>query len=90
MGYKADVVQKGKFEYSPLGQFFNKRLKTEEKQVGLLKRFKNIEDKTDRQLIENKDNQLGIKSVGYIVKEELSQEAKNIIEKKIKSSRKTY
>ena len=30
---------------------------------------------------ENKDNQLGVKSTGYTVKEELSQEAKNILEK---------
>ena len=30
---------------------------------------------------ENKDNQLGGKSIGYKVKEELSQEAKNILKK---------
>ena len=44
LGYKPDVVQKAKFEYSPLGQAFNKGLKTDEKQVGLSKRLKNIED----------------------------------------------
>ena len=33
---------------------------------GLLKRLKNIEDKTDRQLNENKDSQLGVKSIGVI------------------------
>ena len=76
LGYKPDVVQKAKFEYSPLGQVFNKGLEKDEKQVGLLKRFKNIEDKTDKQLNENKDSQLGIKSTGYTTKEELSQEAK--------------
>ena len=81
MGYKPDVVQKAKFEYSPLGQVFNKGLKTDEKQEGLLKRFKNIEDKTDKQLNKNKDSQLGIKSIGYTIKEELSQEAKNMLEK---------
>ena len=47
LGYKPDVVQKAKLEYSPLGQVFNKGLEKEEKQVGLLKRLKNIEDKTD-------------------------------------------
>ena len=77
LGYKPNVVQKAKFEYSPLGQVFNKELNTSEKQVGLLKRLKNIEGNTDRQLEENKDNQLGVKSVGYTIKEELSQEAKN-------------
>ena len=64
---------------------FNKELKTDEKQEGLLKRLKNIEDKTDNQLKpieDNKDSQLGIKSIGYIVKE-LSQEAKNILKKLI-------
>ena len=64
-----------------MGQVFNKGLDTSEYQVGLLKRLKNIEDKTDRQLEENKDSQLGIKFIGYTVKEELSEEAKNILEK---------
>ena len=81
MGYEPDVVRKAKFKYSPLGQVFNKGLKTDEKQEGLLKRLKHIEDKTDDQLkaIKNKDSQLGIKPIGYIAKEELSQEAKSIL-----------
>ena len=41
-GYKLDVVQKTKFEYSPLVQVFTKGLKTDEKQEGLLKRFKTL------------------------------------------------
>ena len=49
LGYKPDVVQKAKLEYSPLGQVLNKGLKTDEKQVDLLKRLKNIEAKTDKQ-----------------------------------------
>ena len=32
LGYKPDVVQKAKFEYSPLGQIFNKGLDSSEKQ----------------------------------------------------------
>ena len=47
----------------------------------MLKRLKNIEDKTDEQLNEKKDSQLGIKSISYIVKEELSEEARNILRK---------
>ena len=78
--YKPDVVQKAKFEYSPLRQVFKNGFKTDKKQESLLKRLKIIEDKTDNLLKENKDNQLGIKSIGYIVKE-LSQEAKNILKK---------
>ena len=53
--YKPDVVQKAKFTYSPLGQVFNKGLVSSEKQEGVLKRLKNIEDKTDKQLNENKE-----------------------------------
>ena len=79
--YKPDVVQKAKFEYSPLGQVFNKELEKDEKQIGLLKRLKNIEDKTDKQLNENKDSQLGIKFISYTIKEKLSEEAKNMLEK---------
>ena len=41
-----------------MGQVFNKGLDAGEKQVGLLKRLKNIEYKTDRQLEENKEKQL--------------------------------
>ena len=63
LGYRPDPVQKAKFEYSPLGQVFNKGLDSSEKQEVFLKRLKNIEDKTDNQLraIETrKDNQLDL------------------------------
>ena len=63
LGYRPDPVQKAKFEYSPLGQVFNKGLDSNERQEGLLNRLKNIEDKTDNQLraIEGqKDNQLAL------------------------------
>ena len=42
LGYRPDPVQKAKFEYSPLGQVFNKGLDSTEKQKGLRKRLKNI------------------------------------------------
>ena len=45
--YKGSPLKKEKFEYSPLGQVFNKGLKKDEKSEGILKRLKNIEDKTD-------------------------------------------
>ena len=63
-----------------LVKVFNKGLNADDKKEGLLKRLKNIEDKTDKQLEENKDNQSGVKCIGFTVKEELSQEAKNILE----------
>ena len=56
LGYKPDVVQKSEFEYSSLGQVISKGLDSSEKNEGLLKRIKNIEDKTDKQLNENKDS----------------------------------
>ena len=64
LGYRPDSIQKSKFEYSPLGQVFNKRLTIDEESEGLLKIPKNIEDKTDNQLIaieNNIDNQPAIK-----------------------------
>ena len=42
LGYKPDVVQKAKFEYSTLGQVFNKGFDTSDKKEGLLKKLKNI------------------------------------------------
>ena len=76
--YKPDTLQKARFEYSPLGQEFNKGLDSSERQEGLLKRLKNIEEKTDNQLraIEGqKNNQSIIKSIGYSIRDELPKEA---------------
>ena len=47
LGYKADVIQKEKFEYSPLGKAFNKGPDESDKKEGILKRLKNIEDKNE-------------------------------------------
>ena len=83
LGYKSDVIQKAKFEYSPFGKAFNKGLDESDKK-GLLKRLKNIEDTSEEQLkmIENeKDNQLGIKSAVSVLDEELLQEARNVLTK---------
>ena len=52
LGYKPDVVQKAKFEYSPDGKVFNKGLEKDDKKEGLLKKLKNIEDKNKDQLDE--------------------------------------
>ena len=84
LGYKPDVIEKAKFEYSPLGKVFNKGLDESDKKEVLLKRLKNIEGKNEEQLkmIENrKNNQLDIKSVDDIFDEKLSQEAKNVLSK---------
>ena len=55
LGYKPSVLEKAKFEYSPLGRVFNKGLDKEDKKEGLLKRLKNLESKNEEQLREIKD-----------------------------------
>ena len=45
LGYKPDIIQKAKFEYSPLGKVFNKGLDDSDKNEEFLKRLKNIEGK---------------------------------------------
>ena len=91
--YKPDPLQKAKFEYSALGQVFNKVLTTNDKSDGLLKRLKHIEDKTDNQLraIEDQgDRQLDLidninngrrKSIGF-KNERLDKLKKEIKDKK--------
>ena len=77
LGYRPDPIQKAKFEYSYLGQVFSKGLTTDEKSEGLLKRLKNIEDKTDNQLIaieNNIDNQPAIKVEKLVIQKNLSLE----------------
>ena len=50
LGYKPNVVEQVKFDYSPLGKIFNKGLDEEGKKEGLFKRLKNIEDKNEQLL----------------------------------------
>ena len=51
LGYKSDVIQKAKFEYSPLGKVFNKGLDESDKKEGFLKRLKKIEGKNKDQYL---------------------------------------
>ena len=50
LGLKPSTTEKAKFEYSPLGEIFNKELSEEYKKEGLLKKIKNIEGKNEEQL----------------------------------------
>ena len=50
-GYKPDAFEQAKFEYSPLGIVFTDGLNKSDKNEGLLKRLKNIEDKSNNQLL---------------------------------------
>ena len=51
LGYKPDAFEQAKFEYSPLGKVFIDALDKSDRNEGLLKRLKNIEDKSDNQLL---------------------------------------
>ena len=75
-GLKPSTIEQTKFEYSPLGKIFNKRLSEENKKEGLLKRLKNIEVKNEK-LIEVKSKVEGkIKEVTDFVDQPLRFEAK--------------
>ena len=51
LGYKPDAFEQAKFEYSPLGKLFTDGLDKSDINEGLLKRLKNIEDKSNNQLL---------------------------------------
>ena len=55
LGLKLNTIEQTKFQYSPMGKFFNKGLKEDEKEEGLFKRLKNIEGKNEVQLQAIKD-----------------------------------
>ena len=56
LNYESSTAEQAKFDYSPLNKFLNKGLEEEDKKQGILKRLKNIEDKSEEQLkaIKNK------------------------------------
>ena len=49
--YKPDAFEQAKFEYSPLDKVFTDGLDKSDKNEGLLKRLKNIEDRNNNQLL---------------------------------------
>ena len=51
LGYKPDAIEQAMFEYSPLGKVFTDGLDKSDRNEGLLKRLKNIEDKSNNQLL---------------------------------------
>ena len=51
LGYKPDAFEQAKFEYSPLAKVFTDGLDKSDKNEGLLKRLKNVEDKSNNQLL---------------------------------------
>ena len=55
LGYKPDAFEQAKFEYSPLGKVFADGLDKSDRKEGLLKRLKNIGDKSNNQLLALRD-----------------------------------
>ena len=51
LGYKPDAFEQAKFEYSPLGKVFTDGLDKSDKKEGLLKRLKNIDNKSNNELL---------------------------------------
>ena len=51
LGYKPDAFEQAQFEYSPLGKVFTDGLDKSNRKEGLLKRLKNIEDRSNNQLL---------------------------------------
>ena len=87
LGLNPSTVEQTKFEYSPLDKVFSKGLKEDDKEEGLFKRLKNIEDKNEKQLevIKNyvkkqldTDSKL-LKSIGYF--SQLIPEARELFER---------
>ena len=72
--YEPSALEKAKFEYSQLGKVFNKGLDKDDQKEGLLKRLKNIEDKSEKQLKAFK-GKTDTKSQIDLFNEELSLEA---------------
>ena len=55
LNYKPNAFEQAKFEYSPLGKLFIDGLDKSDRKEGLLKRLKNIEDKSNNQLLALRD-----------------------------------
>ena len=55
LGYKPDAFEQAKFEYSPLGKVFTDGLDKSDRKKGLLKRLKNIEDRSNDKLLNIKN-----------------------------------
>ena len=55
LNYKPNAFEQAKFEYSPLGKVFIDGLDKSDRKEGLLKKLKNIEDKSNSQLLALRD-----------------------------------
>ena len=76
LGLKPSTIEKAKFEYSPLGNIFNKGLSEEDKKEGLLEKLKNIEDKNE-ELLKMKNETENIKEITNFVKKTVKPRSKS-------------
>ena len=51
LGYKPDAFEQAKFQYSPLGKVFTDGLDKSDRKERLFKKLKNIEDRSNNQLL---------------------------------------
>ena len=63
LGYKPNLIEQTKFEYSPLGRVLNQVLDKSDKNKGILRRLKDIENKTSNELAIEDTNRLAIKGM---------------------------
>ena len=80
LGLNPSTVEQAKLEYSPVSNIFDKGFKDENKEEGLLKRLKHIEDKNEEQLRAVKNRTENIKEVTDFVNEPLSLEENSLTE----------
>ena len=52
LNFKPDAFEQARFKYSPLGKVFIDGLDKSDRKEGLLKRLKNIEDKSNTQYLD--------------------------------------
>ena len=79
LNLKPGTIEQAKSEYSPLGKILNKGLSKDDNKKGILKRLRNIEDKSEKPLeIKNKAKE-NIKKVIDFVDQPLSFDAKELI-----------
>ena len=79
LNLKPSTIEQANFEYSPLGRVFNKGLSKDDNKEGLLKRLKNIENKSEKPLEVKNNTEENIKEVTDFVDQPLSLEAKELI-----------
>ena len=87
LNLKPSTIEQAKFEFSTLGKIFNKGLSKDDNKEGLLKRLKNIEDKSEKSLEVKTKTEENTKEVTDFVDQPLSLEAKELI-KEIKDIQK--